>query len=232
MFRVILEPIPENRPTLARSVSVQSALSPHASNLNGSAPDMTGRVFGVRNAAAEAASMGLQNRVSLYFKDEQAAMEERIRTYTEQEHSHFAATQLKVNREKEVLLRIMKKVELQENILATRKSDRDLENKDTNTMGLIMDMTRSQAGPVLQSRSSLMNPKQLASVQENKNSPRAIGITSPSGLPKNQTFSQGSLREEPDDADDIFAMDGIGTSESLSDDINNAFDAYRLGHYL
>lgn len=61
----------------------------------------------VRNSAKEQVASNIQNRVSQYIREEQNRMEERIRTFTEQCHSQFAALQLKVSREKDLLIRCL-----------------------------------------------------------------------------------------------------------------------------
>ncbi len=69
----------------------------------------------------EAKKRSLQQKVQRFLNEEQKLMEERIRTFTEQEHSRFAEMQLKIGQNEESLYELLDEIGDKLNL----KSDND-----------------------------------------------------------------------------------------------------------
>ena len=87
----------------------------------------------------DSATSSLNNKVTNFLKDEQNRMEERIRTFTEQEHARFAALQSRVNQEKNSLINRSKLVDIHDRQKVEQySSDLKSENHHMIDLGLIL----------------------------------------------------------------------------------------------
>jgi hypothetical protein len=137
-------------------------------------------------------------------------MEDRIRTFTEQEHSRFASLQQKVNREKETLLGCIRKIELGPltgfNAVTESKNEKDV----MGVMGLLMDEQGRYPSRNEVQRTTERNDNER--YKSTKPARSAVPNTLVQG--PNQRIGDMASNEEPltidtsvNESDDIFIMD-------------------------